>query len=84
MTFFENPRMLFDPYNVILSLCQKSLVINHLNISLENLWRIEYAAKIGERRYQNLDFIDDRANLGKILILFMYFMNAWLRLTTVC
>ena len=64
--------MLFDPYNVILSLCQKSLVINYLNKSIEPL--AQHADKIGQRRYQNLDFIDDRANLGQIL--FMYFMNA--------
>ena len=61
--------MWFDPYNVILSLCQKSLVIDYLNNSLG----------IGKLSYQNLYFIDDQANLGKIFTLFMYFMNAWLQ-----
>ena len=58
--------MQFDPYTVVLSLCQKqkSLVINYLNKTLEPLAHREHAAKIGKHLYKNLYFIDYRAKLG--------------------
>ena len=61
------------PFNLKIEECSSTLIMLYFHCvkkcgNFKNLSRIEHAAKIGQCSYQILYFIDDRANLGKILL----------------